>query len=123
MDSSLLKKSKNKAKRTFRTRRHIKGTTERPRLSVVKTNAHIHIQLIDDEKHVTLASASTVSKENRGKELGKKNKETGKQLGLNIAKLAIGKNVKKVVFDRGSFKYHGVIAAVADGAREGGLEL
>lgn len=123
MENSLLKKSKNKGKRAIRTRLRVRGSTERPRLCVIKTNNHIHVQLIDDEKQATLASASTSSSENRNKEFGKKNKASGKHLGLTLAKLALGKSVKKVVLDRGPFKYHGIIAAVADGAREGGLEL
>lgn len=123
MESSLLKKKCNKVKRAARTRKWIRGTAERPRLCVVKSNAHLHLQLIDDDKHETLASASTNSKENRGTEDGKKNKNSAKQLGLKIAALALAKEVKKVVFDRGPSKYHGVVAAVADGAREGGLEL
>lgn len=95
----------------------------RMRLSVVKTNAHIHVQLIDDTKGETLASTSTISSDFRGGEFGRKNKNSGKQLGLKIAELALKMQVKQVTFDRGPFKYHGVIAAVADGAREGGLEL
>jgi large subunit ribosomal protein L18 len=122
MDNSLSIKNRNKRKRAQRTRRALQGTQLRPRLCVVKTNAHVHIQLIDDDKSETLASASTNGREFRNKDFGR-NKESAKKLGLKLAELAASKNIKKVLFDRGPFKYHGVIAAVAEGAREGGLEL
>jgi large subunit ribosomal protein L18 len=123
MDSSLIKKHIKKKKRALRNRSHLRGTSLKPRLSVIRSNKHLHVQLIDDDSSMTLASVSTISKEFRGGEFGKKNKTSAKQLGLKIAEIAKEKNVKKVVFDRGPFKYHGVVAALADGAREGGLEV
>jgi large subunit ribosomal protein L18 len=123
MDGSQLKKSRNRVKRAMRVRQTLRGSLAKPRLCVLKTGQHIHVQLIDDENSVTLASTSTLSKEFKGTEYNRKNKESGKQLGLKIAALAKQKNVTTAIFDRGCFKYHGVIAAVADGAREGGLQL
>lgn len=123
MESSLLKKTEQKVRRTLRVRKHLKGSTNKPRLSVVKTNKHIYVQLIDDSVGKTLASISTVSK--LGKDLGlvKKNQDIAKSLGIKIAELGKDLQVSQVVFDRGSFKYHGIIAQVADGAREGGLQF
>lgn len=108
-------------KRQQRVRKHVRGNGEKPRLCVMKTGEHLYVQLIDDEQSMTLASISTLSKEFRKSEFNRKNKTSAKQLGMKMAELAKNKNVNTVVFDRGRFKYHGVIAAVADGAREGGL--
>ncbi|MCH9627628.1 MAG: 50S ribosomal protein L18 [Chlamydiales bacterium] len=107
----------------MRTRKRVRGCEQKPRLCVIKTNTNIYVQLIDDEKSLTLASASTLSKEFRTTEFNKRNQTSAKQLGLKIADLAKKKAVSKVVFDRSGAKYHGVLAAVADGAREGGLEF
>jgi large subunit ribosomal protein L18 len=123
MESSLKRKYLNRKKRACRNRSHLRGTTEKPRLCVMKSNKHIHVQLIDDESSATIASTSTLSADFRETEFCKRNKASAKQLGLKIAELAKAKSVKRAVFDRGSFKYHGVIAALADGAREGGLEV
>lgn len=118
MESSQLKKYRNQQKRKLRVRSSIHGSSDKPRLSVFKSNLHLHAQLIDDEKRITLASASTLSEE-----FGKKNKASAKQIGKKIAELAKAKEIKKVVFDRGPYKFHGVVAALAEGAREGGLEV
>lgn len=123
MESSQSKKFRNQSKRKMRVRAKVRGNGDKPRLSVFKSNAHIHVQIIDDEKGVTLASASTISKEFRNSEFSEKNKTTAKQIGMKIAEQAKTKQITKVVFDRGSNKYHGIVAAVADGAREGGLTL
>lgn len=121
MESQLAKKVRGRFKRALRVRKHLRGNAEKPRLSVHKSNMHIHVQLIDDESARTLASASTL--EFRGTEQGRKNKESAHKLGLKIAESARAIDVKKMVFDRGSHKYHGVIAALADGVREGGIEV
>lgn len=120
MDSSLQKKHHNRKKRALRNRFHLRGTSEKPRLCVLKSNKHIHVQLIDDEAARTIASTSTISEEFRGE---KKNKEAAKKLGKHLAKVALTQNIKQIIFDRGPFKFHGVLAALADGAREGGLEV
>lgn len=123
MDSTQKKKMVVRNRRTLRLRKRVRGCEIKPRLCVVKTNKHVHVQLIDDESSSTIASISTLSKEFRSTEHNRRNQSSAKQLGLKIAELAKAKSVNKVVFDRSSFKYHGVIAAVADGAREGGLEF
>jgi large subunit ribosomal protein L18 len=123
MDSSQLHRNHIRKKRVLRVRSNLRGSLEKPRLSVNKTGKHLYIQLIDDESSSTLASTSTLSKEFRESELIRKNKDTAKRLGLKIAELAKQKNVQRVVFDRGRYKYHGLIASIADGAREGGLQL
>ena len=100
-------------------RKKISGTTERPRLSVFRSNRGIYVQVIDDLKGVTLASASTV-------ELGDKvklNKENSKSVGKKIAEKAIASGVQTIVFDRNGYLYHGNIKALAEGAREGGLKF
>lgn len=117
MESSKEKRSIIRKKRTFRVRKRLKGTSERPRICVIKTNKHVHVQLIDDDAQRTLANASTLSLQS------KKNKESAKKLGQQIAEACVKLKIKKAVLDRGRFKYHGVIAAVADGARESGLEV
>lgn len=109
-------------KRAQRNRKHLRGTAQKPRLCVVKTNKHIQVQLIDDEAGHTLGSASTLSKESKGAELGK-NKDSAKKLGEIIGGIAKEKNIKEVVFDRGPFKYHGILAELADAARAAGLQF
>jgi large subunit ribosomal protein L18 len=99
-------------------RKKINGTTERPRLSVFRSNTGIYAQVIDDIKQVTLASASTI-------ELGKKNlnQENAKNVGKKIAEKAVAAGVQTIVFDRNGYLYHGNIKAFAEGAREGGLKF
>jgi len=101
-----------------RIRKKVDGATERPRLSVYRSGRHIYAQIIDDSTGNTLAAYSTLEGN-----LDKKNIETAKQVGAEIAKRAIGKNIKSVVFDRSGYVFHGRIKAVADGAREGGLSF
>lgn len=100
-------------------RRKIKGTPERPRLSVYKSNRAIYAQVIDDIKGHTLTSANSY-------ELGVKNNvriKDSKEVGLKIAEKAKKDGIKKIVFDRGGYRYHGKVKALAEGAREGGLEF
>jgi large subunit ribosomal protein L18 len=110
-----------RAKKHYRVRRYITGTAERPRLSVYRSNKHIYAQLIDDVAAVTLASASTLDAPLKGESGG--NKEAAKKVGQLLAERAIAKGLKPVVFDRGGLIYHGRVAALAEGAREGGLEF
>ena len=107
-------------KRHKRVRGKISGTPERPRLNVFRSNANIYAQVIDDVNGVTLASASTLDKEFEG---ATGNCEAAKKVGLLVAERAKAKGVSAVVFDRGGYVYHGRVAALADGAREGGLEF
>ncbi|GGG07164.1 50S ribosomal protein L18 [Paenibacillus abyssi] len=120
----ITKGDKNKArlKRHLRVRKKITGTTQRPRLSVFRSSKHIYVQLIDDVQGVTLAAASTQDKAltdigNGG------NVEAARKVGTLIAERAKAKGVSKVVFDRGGYLYHGRIQALADAAREAGLEF
>ena len=96
----------------------ISGTEKRPRLAVFRANAHIYAQLIDDEAGKTLAQASSLEVKTKGKK-----SDLSKEVGKLIAQKAIAKNFKAVKFDRGGFAYHGRVKALADGAREGGLEF
>jgi large subunit ribosomal protein L18 len=123
MDNSLKRKISARKTRVFRVRNQVRGTTERPRLSVNKSNAHLYAQIIDDEKGITLVGIGTQSKANQASPFNRKSKEAAKHIGQQIAKLAKEKKVTHVVFDRGANQYHGVIAAIADGAREAGLQF
>lgn len=110
-------KQLKRARRHKRIRAKISGTSERPRLSVFKSNRFVYVQVIDDETGKTIASFSSAkAKAATGKE---RVIETGKE----IAKLTLEKNIKKVVFDRGGYAYKGVVKNVAEGAREGGLSF
>ncbi|KAJ1292882.1 hypothetical protein BS78_01G024300 [Paspalum vaginatum] len=111
--------------RHVRLRKKVSGTTERPRLSVFRSNKHLYAQVIDDTKQCTLASASTMHK-SLSKELeysAGPTIEVAQKIGEVIAKSCLEKGITKVVFDRGGFLYHGRIKALADAAREHGLEF
>ena len=123
MINDLNKRNVRRKRRAFRVRKHVRGSAEKPRLSVFKSNAHIFAQLIDDEKGFTLASAGTVMKSFRDKDLGKKGKDAARQVGALIAEAAKKQNIATVVFDRGFNKYHGLLAEVANAARETGLQF
>ena len=107
-------------RRHRRVRTKISGTAECPRLCVFRSNKNISVQVIDDTKGVTLVSASTLDKEVKIK---KSNKEAAKEVGTLIAKRAIEKNIKTVVYDRGGYIYHGIVKELAEAAREAGLEF
>jgi large subunit ribosomal protein L18 len=109
--------------RRWRIRKKIKGTQERPRMAVCFTNQNIHVQFIDDTVGVTLAAASTMSKVTPNREKLAANAASAKTLGTLAAQTAIGKGIKQVVFDRGGARYHGKVKALADGAREAGLQF
>lgn len=104
-------------RRQLRIRSKVIGTAERPRLSIYKSNVAMYAQLIDDSKGVTIASASSVKSKKGNKT------EAAKNVGIEIAKLAKAKGVTKVVFDRGGFIFTGRVKAIAEAAREGGLEF
>lgn len=101
----------------------VRGTAERPRLCVFKSSQHIYAQLIDDAQGNTLAAVSSQSGELRGRERGKGKLETAKMVGSLLAEKAKEKRVNKVVFDRNGFLYHGRIKALAEAAREKGLDF
>lgn len=109
-------------------RKRIAGTAERPRLVVFRSARHIYAQVIDDLAQKTLVAASDLAKKaekpvDKGSEKAPKKSERAKQVGVSVAKLCLEKGISKVVFDRGGYKYHGRVSAVAAGAREGGLDF
>ena len=112
-----------RAKKHMRIRNRFSGTAERPRLAVFRSNNHMYAQIIDDTVGNTLVSASTLAKEVKSELEKTNNVEAAAYLGTVIAKRAVEKGIKEVVFDRGGFIYQGKIAALADAAREAGLEF
>jgi large subunit ribosomal protein L18 len=115
--------SRQRERRKFRVRKHLRGTAERPRLSVCRTLRNISAQVIDDETGKTLASASTADKDLAQQLKYGGNKSAAEAIGQAIAERAAKAGVKQVRFDRGSCKYHGRVAALAEAARKGGLEF
>ena len=112
--------NKQRLKRHIRVRAKISGTAARPRLCVYRSNANISAQIIDDERGVTLVSASTLEASFEG--IGS-NKEAAKKIGIVLAQRAIEKGISEVVFDRGGYIFHGRVSELAAGAREGGLKF
>ncbi len=114
-----LSRDKLRIRRHIRVRNKVSGTPERPRLSVYRSNGQIYAQIIDDIAGNTIVSASSISMklENGG------NVEAATKVGAEIAKLALDKDIKSIVFDRGGYLYHGRVKALADAAREAGLEF
>ncbi len=119
----MIAKKIGKQRRHDRIRKHVAGTPERPRLSVHRSLNNVYAQIIDDTKGVTLVSASTLDKDIKGTEGHKGNVKAAKKVGQLIAAKAAAAGVKKVVFDRSGYRYHGSIKALAEGSREGGLEF
>jgi len=117
-------KSKNEKRllRKVRIRKKVSGTAERPRLVVFRSNLHIYAQLVDDQVGATVAAASTLTLGKNGEAL-KANKEGAGKVGSEIARLAKDKDIASVVFDRNGYIYHGTIKAIADAAREAGLDF
>ena len=112
-----------RAKKHDRIRNRFKGTAERPRLAVFRSNSHMSAQIIDDVEGKTLVSASTMEKEIKGELEQTDNVEAAAYVGTVIAKRALEKGIKEVVFDSGGFIYQGKVAALAEAAREAGLEF
>ena len=119
MDNSKVRRANARAKRVMRVRKAVRGTAERPRLSVFKSSAHIYVQLINDDKGVTLAGIGTQSKGVKAR----KSKDAARTIGKEIAERAKSHGVKAVLFDRGRYKYHGIVAEIATSAREAGLQF
>ncbi len=118
----LKRKHRERIKR--RIRKKINGTKERPRLCVFKSNRYIYAQAVDDEKGITITAASSLEKDLKNpNKKNNKNIEVAKKVGQRIAERLLKKKIKKVVFDRGGYPYHGRVKALADGAREKGLEF
>ena len=114
---------RQRLRRRHRVRRFIRGTAERPRLSVFRTHKHIYAQVIDDASGRTLASASSMDKQLRSDVGFGGNKQAAEAIGRAVAERARAAGVKQVCFDRGPFRYHGRVAALADAARAAGLEF
>lgn len=119
--TSKLKRNRVKTKRTLRIRKHLKACAKfKHRLCVTRSLKHISAQIIDDKTGTTIAAMSTMSKKSGGLT---KSKEGAAFVGKEVAELAKAKGVEEVVFDRGPYKYHGIVAALADAARESGLKF
>jgi large subunit ribosomal protein L18 len=116
-------RSEARNRRHARVRKHLAGTPERPRLCVYRSLADIYVQVIDDQAGVTLAAASSIDKELRDKVQGKTKTEQAQIVGKLVAERAQSKGITTVVFDRGGFRYIGRVKALADAAREAGLEF
>ncbi len=114
---------RQRIRRQYRVRKPLHGTAERPRLAVFRTSKHIYAQVIDDTTGTTVASASSVDREIRGSVGFGGNKQAAEAIGKAVAERARAAGVSKVCFDRGSYKYHGRVAALADAARAAGLEF
>lgn len=110
-------------RRQFRVRRHLRGTVERPRLSVHRSNKHLYCQIVDDASGRTLASASTRDRNLRDNIANGGNCDAARRIGQVIAERAVAAGIRQVKFDRGRFRYHGRVAQLAEGAREGGLQF
>jgi len=110
-------------RRHRRIRAELKGSAAQPRLCVFRSSNHIYAQLIDDEAGATLASASTIVEDVKAKADGKNKIDQAKLVGSHVAKEALGKGIKQVVFDRGGYRYHGRIKALAEAARQAGLKF
>ena len=122
MESHLRKRKITRKRRKLRVSKSLFGTKDRPRLSIFKSNVHLSAQLINDEERKTIASVSTLSKENQT-ELAKKSKAAAEKLGKQIAEKAKELNLEGIIFDRGRYKYHGLLAILANSAREAGLQF
>ena len=114
-----LSKHKQRIRRHLRVRAKVRGTADRPRLSLFRSNQHLWIQLVDDEMGHTLVAAS--EHEGTGKDKKEKGLVLAEKLGETVARVAFARHITAAVFDRGGYKYHGLVKAVASGARKGGL--
>lgn len=121
--NSVIAKNLRWEKRRGRVRERVNGTAQRPRLSVYRSLKNIYVQLIDDETGKTLAAISTLTEGVREKGKTANNIEMAKKIGKRVSEVAKEKNITKVVFDKAGYKYHGKIKALADAAREGGLQF
>ncbi len=116
-------RNKLRKKRHYRIRNHVFGSSERPRLNVYRSNRHIYAQIIDDFEGKTLVAVSTLTPEIANAVDNGNNVDAARLVGKTIGERAITKGIDKVVFDRGGYKYHGRVAALASAAREAGLEF
>lgn len=122
MLSEIKRRDVQRNRRVMRVRKKVRGNAERPRMCIYKSNKHLFVQIIDDEQGKTLVSLGSMMPECKGAN-SKKSKESARFIGTMIAKKALDKNISQVVFDRGHYQYHGLIAILADAAREVGLKF
>lgn len=120
---SRVSKNDSRIKRHRRIRKKIEGNVSKPRLAVFRSNSYIYAQLINDDLGQTIVSASSLEKDFKSEFKGKVNKSVATIIGKTIGSRAVAKGIKKVVFDRGGYIYHGKIKSLADAAREAGLEF
>jgi large subunit ribosomal protein L18 len=123
MDHSLKKRKKARETRVRRVRSQIRGTAEKPRLTVFKSNRHLYAQLVNDDGQMTIGGIGTQSKANQNTEFNVKSKAAARHIGKEIARIAKKHNVSAAVFDRGRYRFHGVVAELANAAREAGLQI
>lgn len=121
MESRLKERNIRRKRRSMRVRKGVRGISSKPRLTVFRSNKHLFAQIIDDETRVTLFGIGTMSNELKGTPFAKKSKESAREIGKRIASHAKENKIDRIVFDRSSYKYHGLIAELADAAREQGL--
>lgn len=120
---SRFNKADGRVRRHARLRKKVRGTQERPRLAIFKSNSYVYAQVINDKTGETIAAASSLEKEFRDKFGGKLNLEVASAIGKSVGVRAKEKGISAVVFDRGGYIYHGRVKSLADGAREAGLEF
>ena len=118
-----MNRAESRVRRHRRVRKHIVGTSERPRLNIFRSDAEIYAQVIDDKAGNTLAAASSIDHELREKLSGKNKTEQARLVGQMVGERAKNKGISQVIFDRGGFRYIGRVKALADGARESGLDF
>ena len=121
LEKKVKRNKMDNSRRQNRTRFKLKKVTDRERLSVFKSNNHLYVQVINDKKGITLASASSMEKTLRESKFSRK--ELAEKIGTQIAKRSLESGVKKVAFDKGKYKYHGIIKILADAARSAGLNF
>lgn len=119
----IYERNATRKKKHRRLRFQLTGTSEKPRLNIFRSNSQIYAQIIDDTVGTTMVAASSLEKDIQSEINGLNKKETAKFIGKLVAQRAVKKGIKQVVFDRGGYIYHGRVAALAEGAREGGLEF
>jgi len=123
MEKSIIKRNKIRKSRAMRVRKALKRNLTKPRLSVLKTNKHIFAQIIDDSTGTSLFGVGTRSKALKDTEFNKKSKKAAAHIGALIAASAKERKIQSIIFDRGRYKYHGIIAELAEAARSGGLKF
>lgn len=123
MESHLKIRNAQRKRRALRVRKKLRGTASKPRLTVFRSNKHLQVQLIDDENQLTLFGIGTASKQFKGTDFAKKSMASAREIGKLLAAEAKMKNIESLIFDRGFYKYHGLVAELANAAREEGLRF